>query len=78
MLRYARLLTVSPPSVNEESVRRLRDQGFNDSAVLDICQIVSYYNYANRLADGLGVELESFWTPEDMIISRDEFEERHP
>lgn len=78
MLGYARLLTVSPPSVNEESVRRLRDQGFNDSAVLDICQIVSYYNYVNRLADGLGVELESFWTPEDMIISRDEFEERHP
>jgi len=28
----------------------------------------------NRLADGLGVELEDFWTAEEMIISREEFE----
>jgi hypothetical protein len=42
--------------------------------VLDICQVVSYYNYVNRLADGLGVELESGWTPEDMTITREEFD----
>ena len=35
---------------------------------------MSYYNYVNRLADGLGVELEDFWTPEEMTITREEFE----
>jgi len=74
MLRYARLLTTSPASIGPEDVDRLKTRGFDDRAVLDICQVVSYYNYVNRLADGLGVELEDFWTAEEMIISREEFE----
>lgn len=77
MLRYARHLTRDPASVGSDDVDRLRAHGFDDRGVLDICQVVSYYNYANRLADGLGVELEDFWAPEDMVISRDEFEARH-
>ena len=32
--------------------------GFDDSGILDICQVTAYYNYVNRLADGLGVDLE--------------------
>jgi len=42
-------------------VMRLRERGFSDSAILDINQITGYFAYVNRLADGLGVELESFW-----------------
>ena len=42
--------------------------------MLDICQVVSYYNYVNRLADGLGVELEDFWTDEDLTLAREEYE----
>lgn len=76
MLRYARQLTRDPASVGSEDVDRLRAQGFDDRGVLDICQVVSYFNYVNRLADGLGVELEDSWIPEDMVISRDEFEAR--
>ena len=76
MLRYARALTSDPASIGREDVDRLRAVGFDDRAVLDLCQVVSYYNYVNRLADGLGVELEDFWSPEDMVISRDEFEAR--
>lgn len=36
----------------------LRAHGFSDAALLDICQVAAYYNYVNRLADGLGVALE--------------------
>ena len=46
--------------------------GFSESAVLDICQVVSYYNYVNRLADGLGVELEHFWDLEELTMTREE------
>jgi len=76
MLRYARQLTRHPATVKGSDVDRLRALGFDDGAVLDICQVVSYYNYVNRLADGLGVELEDSWTADEMVISRDEFEAR--
>ena len=37
----------------------LRTQGFDDRAIHDICAITAYYAFVNRIADGLGVELES-------------------
>lgn len=46
----------------EADVSALREAGFSDSAILDINQIAGYYAFVNRLADGLGVELESFWS----------------
>lgn len=61
MLDYAVKLTRDPGSMDAGDVDRLRDAGFDDRAILDICQVVSYYNYVNRLADGLGVELEDDW-----------------
>lgn len=45
----------------EADVIALRAAGFSDSAILDINQVTGYYAYVNRLADGLGVELEEFW-----------------
>ncbi len=46
----------------ELDVLALREAGFSDSAILDINQVTSYYAFANRLADGLGIELESIHT----------------
>jgi alkylhydroperoxidase family enzyme len=40
-------------------VRALREAGFEDPAIHDICAIVAYFAFVNRLADGLGVELEA-------------------
>ena len=40
-------------------VQSLRNAGFSDEGILDIVQVAGYYAYVNRLADGLGVELES-------------------
>ena len=74
MLGYAVLLTRSPHSIDESAIEGLRAVGFDDAGILDICQVVSYYNYVNRLADGLGVELESTWEPEEMTMTRAEFD----
>lgn len=74
MLDYAVVLTRTPASVGQASVERLREAGFDDAAVLDICQVVSYYNYVNRLADGLGVELEEFWSDDALTMTKREFE----
>ena len=32
--------------------------GFSESAISDAAQVVSYFNYINRIAEGLGVDLE--------------------
>ncbi len=76
MLRYAKKLTRTPRDVSSHDVDRLRAVGFDDTAVLDICQVVSYYNYVNRLADGLGVELEDFWEDDELTMGREEFAAR--
>jgi len=59
MLDYAAKLTRSPAAVGQADVDGLRDAGFSDAAVLDICQVTAYFAFVNRMADGLGVELES-------------------
>ncbi len=59
MLEYVDKLTRTPAAVDRADVDRLRDVGFSDASILDICQVAAYYAFVNRLADGLGVELES-------------------
>lgn len=61
MLDYATKLTRVPWEMTQEDVEVLRREGFDDTAILDIAQVTSYYNFVNRLADGLGVELEAHW-----------------
>ena len=39
-------------------IEALRSQGFDDLAIHDIVVVASYYAFVNRVADGLGVELE--------------------
>ena len=55
MLDYVHLLTVSPVSITREIVEGLRAHGFDDTAILQINLIASWFNYINRVADGLGV-----------------------
>jgi uncharacterized peroxidase-related enzyme len=62
MLTYAVKLTREPWHMVEADVIALRDAGFSDAAILDINQVTSYYAFANRLVDGLGVELEKIHT----------------
>jgi uncharacterized peroxidase-related enzyme len=61
MLDFARKLTLTPASVGPADIKVLREAGFDDRAVHDICNVVAYYAYVNRIADGLGVELEPYW-----------------
>jgi uncharacterized peroxidase-related enzyme len=61
MLLYVEKLTLRPWEMVEDDVIALREVGFGDAAILDINQVTGYYAYVNRLADGLGVELEPYW-----------------
>jgi len=59
MLSYATNLTIYPASVSEDDIATLRAAGFSDRAILEINVAVSYMNFVNRIAEGLGVEIES-------------------
>jgi len=39
----------------------LRASGLTDRDIVDLNEVVAYFNYVNRVADGLGVELEARW-----------------
>ncbi len=58
LLAYAVKLTRQPQTIVEADVVALRTVGFDDRAIHDICCIVAYFAFVNRIADGLGVELE--------------------
>lgn len=58
MLDYALAVTQAPHAVTAEAVATLRAGGFDDRSIHDICAITAYFAFVNRIADGLGVELE--------------------
>lgn len=58
VLNYAEKLTKDPSSITKIDIQKLKDKGLSDKDILDLNQVVAYFNYVNRLADGLGIELE--------------------
>jgi uncharacterized peroxidase-related enzyme len=60
---YAVRLTATPAEVGREDADVLRSHGWNDAAIHDAIQVVSYFNYINRIAEGVGIEDEPEWEP---------------
>ena len=60
LCRYAEKLTGSQREMRPDDVEALRAHGFDDRAIHDTTQVVGYFNYITRVADGLGVEPEDF------------------
>jgi len=51
-------LTSNPHEITAEDVASLRSVGFSDEAIHDAAAVTAYFNFVNRMASGLGVELE--------------------
>ena len=63
LLEWTERLTRDPAGCTAEHVEALRAVGLDDRAVHDAAQVVAYFNYINRIADGLGVDLEPDMPP---------------
>ncbi len=59
MIDFALKLTREPSTVKREDVEFLQQYGFSDEQVVDIVLIICTFNFMDRLADGLGVELDA-------------------
>ena len=63
LCEFAEKLTKTPGLMSEADVQGLRAVGFDDVAVHDAIQVISYFNYINRVADATHVELEPEMPP---------------
>lgn len=59
MIDYALLLTRSPRRVGPEGAAALREAGLSDEEVHRVASVAAYFNFVNRIAEGLGVKLEA-------------------
>lgn len=64
LLEYAEKLTHSPASITAADIERLRSAGLDDQAISSATQVVAYFNYINRIAEGLGVPAEDWLEPD--------------
>jgi uncharacterized peroxidase-related enzyme len=55
IVRHAEKLTSAPSAMTESDLGELRAVGLSDGDVLDLTLIVGYFNFVNRIAQGLGV-----------------------
>jgi uncharacterized peroxidase-related enzyme len=58
IVAYVVKLTTTPQLIKRSDVDALREVGFDDRAVHDVCAVAAYFAFVNRVADGLGVEME--------------------
>ena len=55
LMRYAKKLTTNPSDLCKADITALQECGIDDGEILEANQIVGYFNYVNRLLNGLGV-----------------------
>jgi uncharacterized peroxidase-related enzyme len=55
---FAEKLTLTPAAMTESDLAPLRAAGLDDPAIHDAVQVIAYFNYINRVADALHVEVE--------------------
>lgn len=60
ILDYARILTLYPYKMENNIINNIKAAGYKDEQILLINLTVAYFNFVNRIALGLGVELESY------------------
>ena len=58
LARFAVKMTRQPASVRPRDLVALRSHGLKDRDILDAVQVISYFNYINRIADALGIDSE--------------------
>jgi uncharacterized peroxidase-related enzyme len=58
LCKFAERVTRSPAAVKPQDLARLRKHKLSDRDILDAVEVISYFNYINRVADALGVDPE--------------------
>ena len=65
LCEFAVKLTHLAAEVEQADIDALKTQGLDDAAISDAIQVVGYFNYVTRVADGVGIEDEPDWSAAD-------------
>ena len=60
---WAEKVTLKPHETDRADVDALRDTGLSENAISDAAQVIGFFNYINRIAESLGVDLEPEMPP---------------
>jgi alkylhydroperoxidase family enzyme len=60
LCEYAVRLTQDPSRIGGADA--LRATGITDAEIHDAIQVIAYFNYINRVAEGVGVDREPDWS----------------
>ncbi len=58
---FAVKLTHLAAEIDERDIAVLRSHGLSDTDISDAIQVIAYFNYVTRVADGVGIEDEPEW-----------------
>ena len=58
LCEWAEKLTLTPVRCTREDVEGLKAAGWSEEQIVSAAQIIGYFNHLNRIADGLGIDLE--------------------
>ena len=61
IVEYSLKITKTPSKMTKDDVEKLRKFGLTDEAILNVVMVNGYFAFVNRMADGLGIELEEYW-----------------
>lgn len=65
LMDFAVKLTRESSACTEADILQLRQAGWSDRAILEVTVVAAYFNFVNRIANGLGVTLEARWPDAD-------------
>jgi alkylhydroperoxidase family enzyme len=54
-------LTHAAATVEQSDIDALREHGLDDTEISDAIQVIGYFNYVTRVADGVGIDEEPEW-----------------
>lgn len=63
LCEWAEKLTLAPVKCTRDDIDGLKKAGWTEEQVVSAAQIIGYFNHLNRLADGLGIDLEPEMNP---------------
>lgn len=63
LLEFADKLTRTPAAVTRADIDTLRSHGFDDEGITRAVEVIGFFNYINRIAEGLGAPAETWLDP---------------
>ncbi len=64
LLRYVKLLTLTPSHTRDDDVQEMRDAGWTDEQIWEVSLEVGIFSFLNRMADAHGLDYPTTgWYP---------------